>query len=372
MSARRAQTEADPAPGPDRIEGAPHPHETGALFGHDAAEAEFLAAFRSGRLHSGWLIAGPQGVGKATLAYRIAAFLLASSPADAMSLAVPSDDADLRLIRQGAHPRLFVLRRAPQERGEGFRTQITVEETRRLRSFFQLSATDGGRRVVIVDAADEMNVNAANALLKLLEEPPPLATLLLVAHRPAALLPTIRSRCRMLRLPPLAPDDLARALAPILPEDAVTPALTELAAGSAGRAVTLALGGGDRVYDELVTLLSTLPRLDRAAASRLAESCSGRTAAGRFGQMLDMADLLLTRIARTGVMGPPAQEAARGEAALLARLAPHDAAARIWADLQQDLATSTRFGKAVNLDPASLILDMLVRIERTAASLAAS
>lgn len=372
MSVRKAAAQSDAPPGPDRIEGAPHPHETEALFGHDAAESEFLSAFRAGRLHSGWLIAGPQGVGKATLAYRIAAFLLADPAGDAASLTVPPDDPDLRLIRQGAHPRLFVLRRAPQEKGDGFRAQITVEEARRLRGFFQLSATDGGRRVVIVDAADEMNMNAANALLKLLEEPPPLSTLLLVAHRPAALLPTIRSRCRTLRLSPLAPDDLSQALGPILPVDAVTPALAELAGGSAGRAVTLALAGGDRVYGELVSLLGTLPRLDRAAAARLAESCSGRTAAVRFGQVLDMADLLLARIARAGVLGPPPHEAAPGEAALLARLAPHDAAARIWADLQQELAGSTRFGRAVNLDPASLILDMLVRIEKTAARVAAS
>lgn len=374
MSARRVTPAAASVapPGPDQIDGAPHPRDTAQVIGHDRSEAEFLGAWNSGRMHSGWLLAGPQGVGKATLAYRIAAFLLASPKGEATTLSRPADDPDLHLIRQGAHPRLFVLRRAAVEKGDGFRARITVEETRRLRGFFQLSATDGGRRVVIVDAADEMNMNAANALLKLLEEPPPLATLLLAAHRPAALLPTIRSRCRMLRLGALAPDDLSRALVPILDEGTATPALAELAAGSVGRAVQLALGGGDAIYGELIRLLSTLPRLDRAAAARLAESCTGKAAETRLGQMLDMADLVLARMARAGVMGPPAYEAAPGEAALLSRLAPDDRAARIWADLQQDLQARLRFGRAVNLDPASMILDMLIRIERTAGTLAAT
>ncbi|MBW7922334.1 MAG: DNA polymerase III subunit delta' [Rubellimicrobium sp.] len=371
MNARRTGAPAAQDPEPDRIEGAPHPRETPQLYGQDHAEAEFLAAFNAGRLHSGWLLAGPQGVGKATLAWRIAAFLLASPQAGARTLDVPPDDPDLRFIRAGAHPRLFVLRRARNDKGDGFRARITVDETRRLRDFFQLSATDGGRRVVIVDAADEMNPNAANALLKLLEEPPPLATLLLVAHRPAALLPTIRSRCRMLRLHPLVPDDLTRALAPIL-GDAASPALAELAAGSVGRAVVLALAGGEAVYAELARLLATLPRLDRAGAARLAESCTGKANEARLAQMLDMADLILARAARAGVAGPPAHDAAPGEAALLARLAPDDRAARVWADLQQDVQARLRFGRAVNLDPAGLILDMLLRIERTAATLAAS
>lgn len=372
MSARRVTPAPEDADsGPDRIDGAPHPRETPVLFGHARAEEEFLAAFNSDRLHSGWLLAGPQGVGKATLAYRIARFLLTAPEGPAASLDTPPNNPELALIDAGAHPRLFVLRRGRTEKGDGFRSQITVDETRRLRDFFQLSATDGGRRVVIVDAADEMNANAANALLKLLEEPPALATLLLIAHRPAALLPTIRSRCRVLRLQPLAPDDLARALAPILGE-AASPALAELAAGSVGRAVTLALGGGEAVYGELARLLATLPRLDRAAAARLAESCAGKAGEARLGQMLDMADLVLARTARAGLMGPPAHEAAPGEAMLLTRLAPDDHAARAWAELQQDLQGRLRFGRAVNLDPASLILDMLVRIERTAAALAAS
>lgn len=183
-------------PDPDRIAGAPHPRDATRLLGHAGAEAEFLAAHASGRLHSGWLLTGPAGIGKATLAYRMAAFLLAGHDQGMFgaptSLDLPDNDPDLRLIRAGSHPRLFVLRRGLNDKGDGWRSQITVDEARRLKGFFQMSAADGGRRVVIIDAADEMNVSAANAILKGLEEPPARTTLLLVAHQPARLLPTIR------------------------------------------------------------------------------------------------------------------------------------------------------------------------------------
>lgn len=366
---------------PDRVPGAPHPRETQAIFGHAPAEAEFLAAFAAGRLHSGWLIAGPQGIGKATLAYRIAAFLLADDPGRAgglfaadppASLDLPPGNPDLALLRAGSHPRLFVLRRGPNDKGPGWKAQITVEEARRLRGFFQLTAADGGRRVVIVDAADDLNPSAANAILKALEEPPSLTTVLLVSHQPSRLLPTIRSRCRVLRLHPLAPDDLAAAIAAI--DGAAPPqaGLAVLAAGSVGAALRLTLADGAAIYADLVRLMMSLPRLDRATAGRLADACAGKSGDLRYGLTLDLIDHFLSRTARAGILGPPQDAAATGEAALLARLAPDDRAARRWADLQQALQRRARHGRAVNLDPASLILDMLIRIEETAREFAAT
>ena len=212
---------ADPAelPEPDRIEGAPHPRETARLYGHEAAEAAFLDAAISGRLHHAWLITGPRGTGKATLAWRLARFLLATPPAGEtglfgaapppMSLDIDPEHPVARRMRALSEPGLFLLRRGANDKGDRLSAEIRVDEVRKLKGFFSLSATDGGRRVVIVDAADEMNTAAANAVLKLLEEPPRGAVLLLVSHQPNRLLPTIRSRCRELRLAPLAPDDLA-------------------------------------------------------------------------------------------------------------------------------------------------------------------
>lgn len=370
--ARPSAPEQDSGPEPDRRPGAPHPREAPALFGQQAAEEGILAALRAGRVHSGWLLTGPDGVGKATLAYRIAGALLRWRPGASppQTLEPPPGDADMRLVRAGSHPRLFVLRRGTDDRGN-LRTVITVEDARALRDFLALSAADGGRRVVIIDAADDLNPNAANAILKLLEEPPPLVTLLLVCHQPARLLTTIRSRCRVLRLSPLTPADLAAAMDAIGLATDRPLALTELAQGSPGRAVRLVNEGGLDLYADLVSLLAPLPRLDRAAAIRLAESLAGRMQDARFALAIDLADLLLTRLARAGLCGP-LPEAAPDEAALFARLSPHDRAARLWAESQASLSARIRQARSVNLDPAALILDMLLSIEQTARQAAAA
>lgn len=371
---------AEPLAEPDRLEGAPHPRETACVFGHAAAEAEFLHSYNGGRLHHAWMITGPKGLGKATLAWRIARFLLATPADDGGMFAAPPpatldvapDHPVARRMLQRAEPRHFLLRRGPNDKETALSQVISVDAVRKLKSFFTLSAADGGRRTAIIDSLDEMNTAAANALLKLLEEPPAGVTLLLVAHQPARLLPTIRSRCRSLRLGPLAPEALARALeqagGTVAPADRV--ALAELAAGSVGEAFRLTNLDGLAQYAGLVRLLATLPRLDRPQALRLAERGAGRAAAESFELLVALVELLLARLARQGATGLRAPEAAPGEAALFDRLAPDPGAARAWAELSQTLSARARRGKAVNLDPAALLLDILLRIDETAGSLA--
>lgn len=365
-------------PEPDAVEGAPHPRHAARLFGQSEAEAAFLDAFTSGRLHHAWLVTGPRGVGKATLAWRLAAFLLAQpadpggglfgAPEPPASLDIdPADPLHHRLAAL-SEPRLALVRRGWDDKTERLKTEITVDEVRRLRGFFQLSATDGGRRAVIVDPADELNTQAANALLKSLEEPPKATTFFLVCHQPTGLLPTIRSRCRTLRCQPLAPPDMAAALAGAgieVPADQAG-AIATLAAGSAGAAVRLLTLGGLDLYTSLTALIGTAPGFDRLAAIKLAEGFGGRQNEPRFDLMLGLIDLMLARLARTGTGGAPPPPASAAEAALLSRLAPTPAAGRLWADLQQVLSARARHGKAVNLDPASLILDTLIRIDEAA------
>ena len=363
---------------PDRVEGAPHPRDTRVLRGQAAAEAAFLDAVRSGRMHHGWLLTGPRGVGKATLAWRIARFLLAEAPADAgffgappppETLDVPPDHPSARRVAAQSEGRLKLIRRTADEKTGRLRSVITVDDVRGLKSFFHLSAADGGRRVVIVDPVDEMNANAANALLKELEEPPKDAVLLLVSHQPWRLLPTIRSRCRELRLSPLGPQDMAEALAEAGAEDTNAAALSELAAGSVGEAIRLANLDGVASYAALVALFAGIPRMDRPKALALVDSAGGRGAEARFDLMLTLIETFLARAARTGSLGAPPPEAVPGEAALLVRLAPDPAAGRSFADLQQTLGSRARRGKAVNLDPATLLLDMVLKIDETAGTL---
>jgi DNA polymerase-3 subunit delta' len=370
-------------PEPDRIEGAPHPREAAQLFGHEAAEAEVLRAFTSGRVHHGWLITGPRGVGKATLAWRIARFLLATpepeadglfgAPPPPESLAIAPDHPVARRMAQLAEPRLFLLRRGANDKETALSAEIRVDEVRKMKSFFALSAADGGRRVAIIDAADELNTGAANALLKLLEEPPPGVTFLVIAHQPHRLLPTIRSRCRELRLGPLLPDALAQALAQAggMVEAEEAQALAELAGGSVGEAFRLTNLEGLETYAALIALFATCPRMDRPRALALAEAGSGKGNEDRFDLTVTLLDLFLARLARAGITRQLPPEAAAGEGALITRLAPSEAAARHWADLAQSLSLRARRGKAVNLDPAALLMDSFLRIDETAGTLLA-
>jgi DNA polymerase-3 subunit delta' len=365
-------------PEPDRVEGAPHPRETGVLYGHATAQAAFLEAFNAGRLHHAWLISGPQGVGKATLAWRIARFLLTQpdddggmfAPPPPTTLDAPADHPALRRLAQLSDPRLFLLRRGLTETEKALSQDILVKEVRALKSFFALSAADGGRRVAIVDAADDMNTSSANALLKLLEEPPAGATFLLISHQPASLLTTIRSRCRELRLGPLAATDMAAALTAAGAETDDPTALAELAGGSVGAALRVLNHDGLHLYQTITDLFATLPRLDRQKALALAEIGAGRGHEPKFDLILTLLDLFLARLARAGTLGQAPHPAAPGEDALIARLSPHPAAARTWADLAQTLGARVRRGRAVNLDPAALLMDMVLKIDETAGTLA--
>ena len=262
-----------------------HPRETRTLISHADAEQAMLDAYRSGRMPHAWLIGGPAGIGKATLAYRMARFVLAhpdpAAPAvkTASTLAVPDEHPVAQRIAAQAHPDLLVLERVINEKTGKLFTVIRVEDVRQTVSFFGSTAGEGGWRVCIVDTADELqDPQGANALLKILEEPPRNALLLLVSHTPARLLPTIRSRCRRLMLRPLPIDEVAAGAARALDRDADDKDIREAAAqaeGSIGRALMLLEGPALELRRQVVAQLDRLPALDPRALHALGEALGG-------------------------------------------------------------------------------------------------
>lgn len=265
----------------DALEGVPLPRERMRLIGHTDAEQTLLAAYKSGRIHHGWLIGGPEGIGKATLAFRFARFLLANpdpmAPAvqAARDLSVPETHPALRRAVSGAHADLVHLRRPWDDKAKRFKSALTVDEVRRVTEFFGSTPGEGGWRVAIVDTADDMNANAANALLKVLEEPPRQAIFFVLAHQPGRLLPTIRSRCRKLVLPPLTDAEVTAGLTDLGLDTGLDAtkrqAVVHLAEGSLRRAVMALRSEALALVERITTMTNKLPRRDVAGVHGLAD-----------------------------------------------------------------------------------------------------
>jgi DNA polymerase-3 subunit delta' len=259
----------------------PHPRDVAELFGHAEAEQTLLNAYRGGQIAHAWLIGGPRGIGKATLAYRMARFVLANpdpaAPAaqKATSLTVPLDHPTARRISNEAHPDLLVLRRVINEKTGKLFQDIRVEDIREAVPFFGSTAGEGGWRVAIVDSVEELNRSGENSLLKILEEPPPRSLLLLVSNAPGRILPTIRSRCRMLALRPLSGRETAEAVAATTGRAAEEPDVIEAigaANGSVGRALELLDEDTLALRKKVTDLLGQLPSPDPQAMHALGDA----------------------------------------------------------------------------------------------------
>jgi DNA polymerase-3 subunit delta' len=195
------------------------PHQRNVLIGHGETETSLLEAYRSERLHHAWILGGPKGIGKATLAFRYRQVCSGAIRTGSgrkrrwlQDLSVPEDHPVVRQVAAGGHPNILHLRRPWDDKGKRFKADLPVDEVRRTVSFFGTTASARAWRVCIVDAADDMNASSANALLKILEEPPERCLFLVLSHAPGRLLPTIRSRCRRLDLAPLSETDIANGL----------------------------------------------------------------------------------------------------------------------------------------------------------------
>jgi DNA polymerase-3 subunit delta' len=269
-----------------------------ALIGHDAATEALKAAFQSGRPHHGWLIAGPPGIGKAVFAEAAAIWLLAGLP-DGPGFSAAEGSPASHLVAASSHPDFRRLVRTLDDKGK-LRTVIRVDEVRALQSVLGQTPSIAPWRVIIVDSADEMNPNAANALLKNLEEPPEKTIFLLISHAPGRLLPTLRSRCRLLRLQPLNDAEMARFLDADVPDLAGEDraALLRLAAGSPGAALRYAEPGLADLDASIQHLTRLPPAEATAAALALARSLTGKTASARYTAFLERVPGVLAQAAR--------------------------------------------------------------------------
>lgn len=336
----------------------PEPRANPDLFGQNAAAAALRDAALGGRPHHAWLITGPEGVGKETLAFRYARWLLAGMPDAAVGQVPLHLDARhpvFSRVASGGHADLKPL--APTVPEGKVRVQIGVDEVRAVPRFLSLTSAEGGWRVVIVDHADWMIGAAQNAVLKTLEEPPPRATLLLLSDAPDRLLPTIRSRCRRLSLPPLQGPDLRGLIArwfSAMPGEE-REALARAARGSPGRALRLAEGDGLALARDVEGFLASLPVPDprglHALADRIAAKRDGSAFAGFAAMLRDaLADAVAGAARGAGRGGgaapsPPAWLAAR----------PLDEWARLWAELGEVAARTD----GLNLDRKEAILGAL-------------
>lgn len=350
---------ADPGDIPplDELPGWPMPETATDWYGAPEAENALVAAYRSRRLHHAWLFTGIKGIGKATLAFRFARFILANADPSAVSpdagLGVDPQGRAFRQVAAGAHPNLLVLRRPWDDQGKRYRTELTVGEVRRIQSFFGTTAGEKGWRICIVDTADELNISAANALLKMLEEPPENGLFLLISNRPGQLLPTIRSRCHRLDLKPLTQEAVRGALARREP-DALAADIdlaAALSAGSLRRAAQYLDGDGTATYRAFAGLAGGLPQVDYARVHDLADAIAVRGQEDAFDGFVGLVDDWLSRRVNrrpepAGTLSPAV------EAASLAS----------WAGVWEKLRDASLQAETLNLDRRQVVLQVFMAL----------
>jgi DNA polymerase-3 subunit delta' len=350
------------------------PRENPALLGHAEAERELRRLIEVGRLPHAILLSGPRGIGKATLAFRLARFLLAGPEdlptemfggSETGGLAIDAESGVFRRVASAGHADLLTVERAYDPRRRRLRSDILVEDTRAIAGFFRLTAAEEGWRIVIVDGAEEMNRNAANALLKILEEPPRRGLLLLVSHSPGRLLPTIRSRCRHFPLIALARPLVLHLLGQYRPELArlEAEALSGLAEGSIGRAIELADAGELALYRSMLGILGQAPRIEVADLYTLADKLARSDAEEAYRACEELLSQFLAKVALRAArpLFEPAELIA-GEGEVMQRLAACADPAR-WADLRDRIGRDFANTDQLNLDRKQAILGAFFAVE---------
>ena len=320
----------------------------GHFIGHDAIEAGFLDAYRSGRMPHAWILAGLEGIGKAGFALRAARFLLANPDASsaavrhAHSLDVSPDNPAARRVAARAHTDLFFLESESDGEKKTKSGAIPVEDVRKMLGFFSSTAGEGGWKIAIIDSLDDLKSSAANALLKMLEEPPPRSLFLMVSHNPGRLLPTIRSRCHMVRFKPLSESEIVTALSPYssVTDQKLLSDAARRGGGSVKRAMTYLDAERMAMVHDIETTLARLPDLDRKHLLAMADHFAKKDGAESFALFIETVDEWIASTCRA--------DAQSGHHAL-----------RALAELWEKFTVNARMTDIYNLDRRPFFITMM-------------
>lgn len=271
------------------------------ILGHDRPIQRFLTAWRSGAMHHAWLLTGPRGVGKASFARAAAMRLLAEAagpPPGGEGIDTPDTHPTAHLIAAGSHPDFRLLERIENKAGTALQRNISVDQVRELGELFSVTPSMSDWRAVVIDAADDLEASAANALLKMLEEPPAKCIFLLVSHVPGRLLPTIRSRCRKLEFQPLGDDVMTSVLSAQGIDQGKIPGLIKQASGSPGKALSYAALDLGPLHDQALAIMRAGDPINERR-SKLAQSLALKAAADRYAAFLQIVPTMIADEART-------------------------------------------------------------------------
>ena len=344
------------------LEGERSPINNPLLLGHDDAEQLFLSSFFSKRVPHAWLLTGTKGIGKATFAYRVARFVLTNNAISSETDELFSSDLEMdkppinlnsdinnpicRRIMSGGHPDFLNITRTLDEKTGKIKKQITVDEIRKINSFLSLTSAEGGWRVIVIDSLDDLNLNSANALLKILEEPPANTLILLVCHNLMSILETIKSRCRHIKLKLLEKDILITLIKKYLIELPMdeTEILTRLSGGSIGRALYLADGPTLEVFNQIETILSTFPKIDMSKVHELGNTLQR----DKTGDLFIHAMHFLANWVANNIKNLATSDLEKSQP---------------WLDIWDKIVDSVNKLKALNLDQKQVFLNTFVSIK---------
>lgn len=349
----RPKTKVQDIPEPDKAPGCAHPKDVFDLIGHQQAEINLANLINANSLHHAWLISGPKGVGKATLAYRMIRRVLAGQAQSENRLDVPAQDPVAQRISSLGHADFLLIRRPYDEKTKKSKSEIPVGEVRKIPQFFSKKPAEGGWRVCLVDSADEMNRNATNALLKTLEEPPDKSLIILISKTPGRLLPTIRSRCKLLQLTGVESQDLQSWLESktnVDQEDMQN--VLALAGGIPGLALSL-VQHIDTVLRPLLKYLESFPRPDLSLAHRISDSLAPVGAQESYELFWEILDKTITA---------QAVYAATGDWSLPNAPLALQHPVTYWLNLQQDIQSTQMAQTALNMNKKTVLLDTLLRL----------